>query len=369
MKKRRPPRGPKVAGPPGLSEQHYRIDQGATDYTYESIMGRYFATATDLTIVEPYIQMPYQVLNFVRFCATVVHHPSVKHIRLVTGHGLQEPLAEVQGKLADLKLDLAARGAVLDVEWDPFDHNRVVRLDNGWVIKIDRGLDFYQKPEYGTSVDFVDPSLRKCLQTSVDIFRVDTTAQATPGKEEAAVMTGQPVDRSAPEVTEPRSPASSHSTAALPEDNTRPNTASQKGNARTIVLISCVSEKLAHPAPAAELYMSPLFRGSLSYARWRKPRAIYILSARYGLLSLDQVIAPYNLTLNDMGESQIRDWADGVLEQLRKVGDLEHDRFIFLAGLKYRKYLVPHIRHCEVPMEGLSIGKQLQFLATGGPHE
>ncbi len=39
-----------------------------------------------------------------------------------------------------------------------------------------------------------------------------------------------------------------------------------------------------------------------------------------------------------------------------------NDHFIILAGKRYREHLLPHLAHVEIPMEGLPIGKQLQFL-------
>jgi hypothetical protein len=129
-----------------------------------------------------------------------------------------------------------------------------------------------------------------------------------------------------------------------------------------IVLISCVKMKLPHPAQAQDLYISPLFRFNLGYARSLKPDAIYILSAKYGLVGLEQVIEPYELTLNTMGESQKRDWAQRVLMDLNKKTDLLHDHFIFLAGKNYRKYLIPAMRSFEVPLEGYSFGEQLREL-------
>lgn len=133
---------------------------------------------------------------------------------------------------------------------------------------------------------------------------------------------------------------------------------------KTIVLISCVSEKLSHKAKAKDLYISALFTKALAYARCLHPDAVYILSARYGLLDLETEIEPYDLTLNVMGAQEIRSWSAEVLRQLRRKTDLQRDRFIFLAGNKYRKYLTPHLAHCKVPMEGLPIGKQLQFLSS-----
>jgi hypothetical protein len=133
---------------------------------------------------------------------------------------------------------------------------------------------------------------------------------------------------------------------------------------KKIVLISCVAMKRPHKSPAKDLYISPLFKGNLQYARSLKPDAIYILSAKYGLLELDELIEPYNVTLNNMGVAESRAWAVRVLEQLREKADLQNDHFIFLAGDKYRRHLVPHLASYEIPMEGLTIGKQLQFLAS-----
>lgn len=51
-------------------------------------------------------------------------------------------------------------------------HDREIRIDNGWHIKIGRGLDFYQKPSSWFEVGANDLTLRKCLETKVDIFHV-----------------------------------------------------------------------------------------------------------------------------------------------------------------------------------------------------
>jgi len=129
-----------------------------------------------------------------------------------------------------------------------------------------------------------------------------------------------------------------------------------------IVLISCVSKKLNHKAQAKELYISSLFKLNMKYAQSLNPDKIFILSAKYGLLSLEEEIEPYNETLNEKTDGEIKEWSEKVLKQLAKEADLENDEIIFLAGEKYRKYLVPQIKNYKIPMEGLGIGKQLEFL-------
>jgi hypothetical protein len=130
----------------------------------------------------------------------------------------------------------------------------------------------------------------------------------------------------------------------------------------TIALISCVSQKLPYAAPAGELYTSTLFTLNLQYAKLRQPDAIYVLSAKYGLLPLDRVIEPYDLTLNTMSARQAREWAQKVFAQLSAATDVESDHFIWLAGMKYRQHLIDRLPSSEVPLEGLTIGRQLQRL-------
>jgi len=136
-----------------------------------------------------------------------------------------------------------------------------------------------------------------------------------------------------------------------------------------IILISCVSKKLHNKSKAQDLYISPLFKKNLQYAKSLNPDKIFILSAKYGLLRLNEEIEPYDKTLNKMRSNEIKEWANSVLNQLKRSTDLENDEFVFLAGNNYRKFLLPHIKHYNIPMQGLSIGKQLQWLTKRNKNE
>jgi cytoplasmic iron level regulating protein YaaA (DUF328/UPF0246 family) len=129
-----------------------------------------------------------------------------------------------------------------------------------------------------------------------------------------------------------------------------------------IVLISCVKVKLDHPARARELYISPLFKLSLRYAESLCPDKIFILSAKYGIVGLDQHIEPYELTLNKMKIHEAKAWSEKVIKELKNLTDIDNDEFTIVAGEKYRRFLLPHIRHYSIPTKGLSFGKTLQFL-------
>jgi len=133
---------------------------------------------------------------------------------------------------------------------------------------------------------------------------------------------------------------------------------------KKIILIACASQKRSRKSKASDLYVSPLFIKSLAYAKRLNPDKIFILSAKYGLLDLNTEIEPYNLTLNTMSTKEIKDWSIKVIEQLKEISNLQEDKFIFLAGKNYRKYIEPELSYFEAPMENMRIGEQLHFLSV-----
>ncbi|CAB3824504.1 BREX system Lon protease-like protein BrxL [Achromobacter mucicolens] len=157
--------------PVELKEQHFTILYGDTGHSYESILGPYLQGAKSVVIEDPYIRLQHQIQNFVRFCETMLKAGTVKKINLITGYDDKTQLADIAEKLDELKQSLLELDVELEVKLNPNIHDREIRLDNGWVIKIGRGLDFYQKPGGWFEVGVSDLSLRKCLETKVDIFR------------------------------------------------------------------------------------------------------------------------------------------------------------------------------------------------------
>ena len=157
--------------PVELKEQHFTILYGDTGYSYDSILGPYLRGAKAVVIEDPYIRMQHQIQNFVRFCETVLKAGTVKKISLITGYDDKTQLADIAEKLEELKQSLLELDVELEVKLNPNIHDREIRLDNDWIIKIGRGLDFFQKPGGWFEVGANDLSLRKCLETKVDIFR------------------------------------------------------------------------------------------------------------------------------------------------------------------------------------------------------
>lgn len=93
-----------------------------------------------------------------------------KHLTIRYDDHIQK--VEIAEKLAELAESLKDIDITLKLDFNSRLHDRAIKLDNGWVIKIGRGLDIYQKPQSWFELGANDLNLRRCLETSVDIFRV-----------------------------------------------------------------------------------------------------------------------------------------------------------------------------------------------------
>ncbi|MFH2063618.1 MAG: BREX system Lon protease-like protein BrxL [Pseudomonadota bacterium] len=155
-----------------LKEQHYTIFYGDMGFSYEVIIGPYLKGAKEIIVEDPYIRATHQIQNFIRFCETIVKHATIRKINLITSYDDKTNISEMRDNLEELKQSLLEIDIILDIKLDPNLHDREIRIDNGWVIKIGRGLDFYQKPSGWFEIGVSDLSLRKCLETKIDIYKL-----------------------------------------------------------------------------------------------------------------------------------------------------------------------------------------------------
>lgn len=139
-----------------------------------------------------------------------------------------------------------------------------------------------------------------------------------------------------------------------------------------IGLVACGKKKRDYATPAREHYISTLFCKASTYAAetydyW------HILSAKYHLLDLGQLIAPYDLILKSLGVVQRKAWALDVCSQLRErypPNPAMKTEFYFHAGATYREFLADCLYSngyaVQAPLAGLSIGQQLHWYSARG---
>ncbi|WP_047246948.1 DUF6884 domain-containing protein [Maribacter thermophilus] len=142
---------------------------------------------------------------------------------------------------------------------------------------------------------------------------------------------------------------------------------------RKIILISCSSKKGKVATQAENLYISPLFRKSLEYAKLLNPEHIFILSAKHHLVKLDDIIEPYNTTLSNVSKKDPsleilsskdkQEWGKIVLKQLSKYTDFKKHEILILGGKEYFLPLSSKISSESMILNG-RIGERLKFLNT-----
>jgi len=189
--------------------------------------------------------------------------------------------------------------------------------------------------------------------SGTDAARADVNHSCQPGP-------GQEAQTTHPDIAAARA-----GLAAASEADT--NTPQRREPMKTIGLVSCTRSKLHHEALARELYMpSALFRKARAYCEQTYDEW-YVLSAKYGLVHPATKLDPYDVTLNNMPVQERRAWGARVWEQLQPLLPAE----LFLhAGARYRDPLTPFLERSgvahNVPLEGLGIGKQLQWYDVHG---
>jgi len=124
-----------------------------------------------------------------------------------------------------------------------------------------------------------------------------------------------------------------------------------------IAFIGCSKKKRIHKCQAYLMYQGELFISSLLYCRRHQFDSIYILSAKYGILELESIIEPYDISLNNMTEKQRKKWSEKIKIQINEK-NIEGE-FWFFCGNKYHKYF-DGIK----PLSKLGIGQQLKWLKT-----
>lgn len=131
-----------------------------------------------------------------------------------------------------------------------------------------------------------------------------------------------------------------------------------------VFLVSCVAGKRPRATPAADLYTSAWFVKARALVE-ASGDAWFILSAEHGLLAPEKVIEPYERTLNTMSAPERRSWAEQVQKQMNATLP-DADEVVVLAGNSYRENLMSYLRKrfpkVTVPMDGLTIGRQLNWL-------
>lgn len=151
-----------------LKEKEIRIFHGDRGYSYRTLFLDYLQGAKKVRLEDPYIRRHHQITNFLHFCEVCVDAGTVQEIQLVTSYEDDEEKKEAGPKIIAIARSLEEHGIKLDVKISATLHDRRIELDNGWIITLGRGLDFYQRPDDWLEIGTSELNLRQCAETTIN---------------------------------------------------------------------------------------------------------------------------------------------------------------------------------------------------------
>ena len=154
-----------------LAETTKMYREGQTGVSYKTLFADYLMDAKEITVEDPYLRTPWQLLNFIDFVSMIVETREVDDLKIhLKTTDNEENIPELIGKLDVLKNDLSSYGIDFTYKIEDF-HDRIIKTDTGWNIILSRGLDIFEKFESQTIACCLQ-SKRKCKQFNVTYTKV-----------------------------------------------------------------------------------------------------------------------------------------------------------------------------------------------------
>ena len=129
----------------------------------------YLQGAKNIKIIDPYIRLEFQIKNLIAFCDMLDPKDNVIEVHLVTSSDDKIQRDEQIKKLGNLKENISLYGIMLTYEFSNTIHDRFIETDNGWYIRLGRGLDIFQRPESWYSLGEYDQKKESVIKQKLII--------------------------------------------------------------------------------------------------------------------------------------------------------------------------------------------------------
>lgn len=152
---------------PKLASKHIDIRENQKGVSYKSLFGDYMRTAKKMTIIDPYIRAVFQIDNLVDLIRTFIESTKELEGLEIELHTYEtdEKLPNLIDNLDQIQDDLARYNIEFTYAFDA-DHDRCIKLDNGWRMVLSRGIDIFEKFDR-FSLSNQRQELRRCRAFSV----------------------------------------------------------------------------------------------------------------------------------------------------------------------------------------------------------
>lgn len=149
------------------------IRDNQTNISYKGLFGDYLEGATEYTIKDPYIRLPYQMRNFVELCRLIAElKPEDEEVRIhLVTYNNEDFLDAAKQGFSELGDSLEELGITFTYEFNDVQHDRCIEMNNGWKIILGRGLDIWQKTSGRFDIAEFYQEKRLCKEFEVTVVR------------------------------------------------------------------------------------------------------------------------------------------------------------------------------------------------------
>jgi len=148
------------------------IRENQTGISYEKLFSRYLQGATEITIKDPYIRLPYQMKLLLEFCYLLSQLKKEEEEITLNLFAWNDPdhLEESKTSLTEIADTVFDIGIILKFELIE-GHDRCIEANNGWKIILGRGLDIFQRIEGRFSIADLAQEMRQCKGCEVTFIK------------------------------------------------------------------------------------------------------------------------------------------------------------------------------------------------------
>jgi ATP-dependent Lon protease len=155
-----------------LREKEIILQDNQNGISYKSLFGDYLKGATDIVLTDPYIRMIHQFKNLMEFClmlSEIKEEEDEINLHVITWNDLEHTPQSIDN-LEELKESLMDMGINLTYEFQDL-HDRSIVANNGWKIKLGRGLDIFEKTNGRFDIAEILQEKRQCRNCEITFVR------------------------------------------------------------------------------------------------------------------------------------------------------------------------------------------------------
>ncbi len=163
-----------IKGKTKLAGKHIEVFDNQKGVSYKNLFGEYFKGASKVTIIDPYIRLPYQIRNLVELINLISSHKQADEnvkIELITSSD-ENFIDESRERLTGLQDNLSPIGIDFNFQFDENIHDRYILIDNNWKIILGRGLDIWNKTNGMFDIAETNQLYRTCKGFSLTVMEV-----------------------------------------------------------------------------------------------------------------------------------------------------------------------------------------------------